>query len=128
METVSATPVDIIRRMYFAHPDMGSFQLALEGYMRHAYVYAGRDLFVMARLCNHKATSDELDNLFCEWPAEETDCWHVHAAAGDLSRLFEVCPVKLPYARWVNRGRQFIVPFEKAQLLLTRHATETIGG
>ena len=97
-----------------------SFTMDLDLYMRHHYVYAGRDLFVMARLCNHSATQDEVSDPMTEWAIEDIDCWHVQAAAGDLSRIFQICPVELQYARWVNNGRQYIVPIEMAKRLLTK--------
>lgn len=122
-------PMLAIRRMYNAMPpEVGvSFHYDVDQYMKHGYVYSGRDLFVMARLCNHNATPGELENMELYWPAEETDCWHVQAAAGDLSRIFDICPVALPYARWVNRGRQFIVPMEKARKLLTSRRNGVIS-
>jgi hypothetical protein len=37
-------------------------------------------------LLEGKKTEKELDKL---------DCWYVHYAAGDIKRLFEICPYEL---------------------------------
>ena len=62
-------------------------------YLTHGVVYSDDKVFVMAIMHNKDALlknkKKELDNL---------NCWYVHYAAGDISRLFEIAPYELEWA------------------------------
>ena len=62
-------------------------------YLINGVVYSDDKVFVMAMLHNKnqllKKEKKELDKL---------DCWYVHYAAGDISRLFEIAPYEMEWA------------------------------
>ena len=75
------------------------FESLMGFYLTHGVVYSDDKVFVMAIMHNKDALlknkKKELDNL---------NCWYVHYAAGDISRLFEIAPYELEWAL-LNEGK-----------------------
>lgn len=115
------SPIFAMQKWYADNPSQAgmAFDEALRAYLAFGYVYSGPDLFIMARMIPRGANVADICDPYHDF-TELCDCWHVEAAAGDLSRIWDLCPSETPYARWVNRGKIYTVPFAKAKRMLTR--------
>ena len=68
-------------------------------YSTEGVVYSDDQLFVMAIMHN----KDLLKGKKSEKDLYNLDCWYVHYAAGNLDRLFEICPCELEWVAF-ERG------------------------
>lgn len=62
-------------------------------YLDNGFIYSGSDLFFMATKHNHDRliNKEELNKL------DKVDCWYVQYVAGNISRIFDICPEELEW-------------------------------
>ena len=65
-------------------------------YAGNGFVYATPDYFVMGRPVRRAAGVAEICSPK-QFKREESDCWYVHAFAGDLRAVWGILPYPLPW-------------------------------
>ena len=71
----------------------------LTHYLINGVTYCDNKLFVMAIMHNKEL----LEGKNSEKELDKLDCWYIHYAAGDMKRLFEICPYELEWVAF-ERG------------------------
>lgn len=117
--TGSYYPIFAMADHYAANAELADrpFIQDVHAYLANGYVLSTPKLFIMARPVCRNAPASDIANLLHRF--DNPDCWHVQAAAGDMSLIWECCPLDLPYARWVHNGRVITLPMERAKSILT---------
>lgn len=96
-----------LARVSHDESSLSTFEEDLVWHLHNAYVWSGKDAFVMGR----PMPKDKLDDEGATtktYPKEDCDTWFVWRGAGKaaLKRFLEVAPFKLPYVAWHRRGDQ----------------------
>ncbi len=79
------------------------FDEVVAWYMDNGYVYIGPDAVILAQVCSKSSLLNEQKGL------DRDDCWYVQYAAGQISRIFDMCPEPLEWVvfeRWGNNKRK----------------------
>ena len=71
----------------------------LTHYSTEGVVYSDNRVFVMAVMHNKEL----LEGKNSEKELDKLDCWYIHYAAGDIKRIFEICPYELEWVAF-ERG------------------------
>lgn len=69
---------------------------------RHGFVYATPDFFVMGRPVNRKAAPELIRDATHAFPREECDAWFIHAAAGNMPKMWSITPWPLGWIGWTR--------------------------
>tara|TARA_Y100000004_G_scaffold75152_1_gene84436 strand:- start:113 stop:478 length:366 start_codon:yes stop_codon:yes gene_type:complete len=82
-----------------------TFEQDLVWHLHNAYVWSGKDAFIMGRPMPKSKVKEEAASR-TTYSLAESDTWFVWRGAGKfaLKRFLEVAPFKLPYVAWHRRG------------------------
>jgi hypothetical protein len=83
-----------------ARPD---FDRELSAHLLTGYVFSSPEAFIMGRAVDGSAAGCLQADPFHVFPAESCDTWLVWLAAGDLARMAEWVPYRLPWIAWARR-------------------------
>lgn len=113
-------PVLAMQRWYEEHSDEVARPLLedMQTYLVNGFVLSTPYLFIMARPVKHDASYTDIINPYYTFRQEDRDCWHVSAAAGDISRIWEYYPVDYEWAHWVNKGRVYVQKMDRARRVI----------
>lgn len=112
------SPFDKIAAQYAAHPKEESFDRYVMHYHRVGFVFSRPDFFCMGRPVVRSASPSEILDPRHLFDSTKADCWYVHAAAGNMARMFQVVPWELGWFCWTRIQD----PLSELQF----HPTETI--
>ena len=70
-------------------------------------MYSDNRLFAMFTMHNKNRLEKNIEKEL-----DKVDCWFVHYAAGDVERLFEICPYELTWVAF-DRGEHKPLKFYK---------------
>jgi hypothetical protein len=94
------TPIEIIAARYDAYPQEREFSWYINHHFLHGFVYSTPDFFIMGRHVNSTATEAEICDPCCLFAKDNSDCWYIHAMAGDMKKAFSIMPWELPMFAW----------------------------
>lgn len=87
------------------------FEEILAWYMLNGYVYSSPEVFIMA--CEHNKDALIADIEIKK--LDKLDTWYIQYVAGDIKRIFDVCPFEkefVVFERW-GRSRRKVVEFNR---------------
>lgn len=74
------------------------FDSMVDWYLDNGYLYIGQDALILAQAHGYSELINGKKSL------DKADAWYVQFAAGDLNRLFDVCPYPLEWVIFERRG------------------------
>lgn len=86
------TPYERIEAAYAANPKEEPFVNYVVWHHRHGFVFSRPDCFVMGRAVVRSAPAEKIRDLSNLFPSSDCDAWYIHAAAGNLSRMWSLMP------------------------------------
>lgn len=99
----SRRPIDVAIHDHYVAESPRSFGEDLAFYLANGYVYAGEEMFVMARPVSRKGIRFVLDYTF-KYEPRDCDTWFVYLGVGDsVTRFFDIAPFKMPFVSWHRR-------------------------
>lgn len=96
------TPYEKIEARYLEHPQEEPFVNYVAHYARHGFVFARPDFFAMGRPVVRSASPEKIKDPMNLFPSEDCDCWFIHAAAGNMSRMWQIVPWPLGWFAWTR--------------------------
>lgn len=84
-------------KFYENREDFPFFGEALHQILMNGFVHSTPDFFIMATPVNKDELTEDVFDVYKNWPKEEQNCWMVWFAAGKIDGGFEICPYQLPY-------------------------------
>jgi hypothetical protein len=91
------SPYEIMVEKYTQHPQACGFTTYLDWHSKHGFVFITPDFFCMGRHVRRSAPADEITEPTRLFTKEESDCWYVHALAGNMSKAWSIMPWELPW-------------------------------
>lgn len=91
------SPYEKIAAAYARHPKEEPFENYVIWHARHGFVFARPDFFAMGRPVVHSARAWDIKDPTHLFASEVCDCWFIFAAAGNMSRMWQIVPWPL---RW----------------------------
>lgn len=89
------SPYEKLEAVYARHPKEEPLAKYVEWHLRHGFVFARPDFFAMGRPVSRKAPPAEILNPARLFSTAEIDCWYLHAAAGNMSKMWTILPFPL---------------------------------
>lgn len=117
------TPHQQIALLYLKHPQLQSFDWYKSWHADHGFVFATPDYFIMGRHVCRAASQAEIAEPTRLFTKEESDCWYVHAMAGDMSAAWDMLPWELPWMAF-ERLREGRLELQVVELSRMRRLTK----
>ena len=112
------TPFEKIEAQYAAHPKEEPFVNYLLHYHRHGFVFSRPDFFAMGRAVIKEAPHAEILDPRHLFKSEDCNCWYIHAAAGNMSRMWAIQPWPMGWFCWTRlHDEQGELTFAPAEVL-----------
>lgn len=96
------TPFDKLEAQYAAHPREEPFANYVMHYHRIGFVFSRPDFVVFGRPVIRSAPHDQIKDPRFIFKSEDCDCWYLHAASGNMARMWAVVPFRLPWFCWTR--------------------------
>jgi hypothetical protein len=89
---------------YRLHPQERSFEWYCDWHIRHGFLFATPEFFIMGRSCCIQTFNPEL----LEPGAPGDNCWYIHGFSGDMSKAWSILPWELPWIAFerVREGKR----------------------
>jgi hypothetical protein len=97
------SPYERMVEQYTLHPQACGFTTYLDWHSKHGFVFITPDFFCMGRHVRRDAPVADICEPTHLFTKEESDCWYVHAASGDMRKMWSILPWELPwiaFERW----------------------------
>ena len=106
------TPMNKVRMLYTAQSPR-TFEEDVTAHMAYGYLFAAPEYFLMGRPVCSKATQEEINNVWLNFPPPTWDAWYVYAFAlrddqglrGLVKKLLRHIPFYLPLIAWERSGQ-----------------------
>lgn len=120
------SPFEQMKRKYRDNPQERSFDVYLDWHMRHGFVFATPDFFVMGRAAA-KGILERVGVALQPVEPEFQDTWYVHAMAGDLRLVWSILPWPLPYVAFerLRGGRRELTVLQTDRIRRLCEAAES---
>jgi hypothetical protein len=89
------SPYDKLAEAYARNPQADSFENYVLWLARSGFVFARPDFFAMGRPVVRAAARDLILDVAHLFPSASCDAWFIHAAAGNMSRMWSIMPWEL---------------------------------
>ena len=113
-------------RVSYDEDSQYTFEQDLGWHMHNAYVWSGKDAFVMGRpMPKNKLESEAASRKSYDLP--DCDVWFVWLGAGKaaLKRFLEVAPFKLPFVAWHRKGDNLkVYPWDDYERKVKRYGNK----
>ena len=96
------SPYARIEAEYLKHPKEEPFVNYVEWHARNGFVFARPDFFAMGRPVKRNAPPKEILDPKMLFESQDCDCWYIHAAAGNMARMWQIVPWELPWICWTR--------------------------
>lgn len=94
------SPYEQIEAVYARHPQEEPFENYVRWHALHGFVFARPDFFAMGRPVVRAAGEEFIRDLATHFPSAACDCWFIHAAAGNMARMWQIMPWPLEWFCW----------------------------
>jgi hypothetical protein len=112
------SPYERMCEQYTLHPQACAFTTYLDWHSRHGFVFITPDFFCMGRPVVRSAKPEEICDPTHLFHVEQCDCWYVHAASGDMRKMWRILPWELPWIAFERlRGDKLELAFFLTELL-----------
>lgn len=96
------SPYAKLEAAYAAHPKEEPLANYVQWHMRHGFVFARPDVFLMGRPVLRSAPPEAVKDPMHLFPSEQCDAWYIHAAAGNMSAMWSLMPWPLGWIGWTR--------------------------
>jgi len=96
------TAYEKLEKAYAEHPQEEPLRNYVDWHMRHGFVFSRPDFVAIGRPVMKSAPPESIRNPMHLFPSEECNCWFIFAAAGNMSRMWDIVPFPLGWFGWTR--------------------------